>query len=358
MLLRLTHNWTLKITALVLSLALWSHVRGQVNPWELTSFKVRLDVDTPRGFVLQDADKLPRMVTVAVRGPRQTLRQLKGGTPANPLSTGDDATLIASRQLRASLDFSMPHKGIQKVPIKAETTWEDIEVLGAKPNEVTVMLDVAARKDVRVDPEIELPKEWRATNIKPSEEMVQVSGASKVLARVASVRAVVTGKYSGSGEIVDNHVTLEAVDDEGQTIEGLRLDPSVISVKAKIVENLEEKTVPVKIRTQGSPAHGHDLGALEVEPESLTIRGPRRLLEKIDSLTESIDIDGAGEDIIRRIKISVPTGVEIIGANRVRVHVGISAKTSAAPAPRNEGDSGTISSHGPLPAPAPSPATP
>ena len=52
MLARFTHNWTLKLTALVLSLVVWSHVRGQVNPWETMTFKARLKATAPRGFLL------------------------------------------------------------------------------------------------------------------------------------------------------------------------------------------------------------------------------------------------------------------------------------------------------------------
>ena len=101
---RLSHNWTLKLTALVLSIALWSHVRGQVNPWENATFKIQLVSAPPRGFVLLNSKDVPKTVTVTLRGPRLTLRSLKGPTPANPLATVEDAPLLPPSVLKARLD--------------------------------------------------------------------------------------------------------------------------------------------------------------------------------------------------------------------------------------------------------------
>src|SRR5690606_15227274 len=103
MLARISNNWSLKLTALVLSLALWSHVRGQVNPWETATFKARLDVEVPRGYIVVSRNELPRTVVVTLRGPRLTLRALKGPAPANPLSSVEDAPLLPAGQLKATL---------------------------------------------------------------------------------------------------------------------------------------------------------------------------------------------------------------------------------------------------------------
>src|SRR5687768_12560950 len=128
MLARFSNNWSLKITAIVLSVALWSHVRGQVNPWETATFKTRLKADIPRGYIVQ-GQQLPKTVVVTLRGPRLTLRSLKGPAPANPLATGEDAPLLSTAQLRATLDFSEPRKGEQNVLVNVAADIEDIEVV-------------------------------------------------------------------------------------------------------------------------------------------------------------------------------------------------------------------------------------
>src|SRR5947207_6285341 len=103
MLKRLTNNWNLKLMSLVLALALWSHVRGEVNPLETATVKVRLHVDWPPGLVPDREVKPPATVDVTLRGPRVMLRELKGGALANPLAPADALNAVNGK-VTASLD--------------------------------------------------------------------------------------------------------------------------------------------------------------------------------------------------------------------------------------------------------------
>jgi YbbR domain-containing protein len=330
---RFTHNWMLKLTSLVLAIGLWSHVRGQVNPWEIASFRTRLAVNAPAGFVLQSAESVPRTVTVMMRGPRLTLRQLKGGTPANPLASSDDAPLLTAPQVHASLDFSAPHRGEQKVPVKVETSLADVEMVGSKPSEITVSLDVAARKSIAVEPRFDLPAMWRVTRSVLSAPLVQVSGAARTLERVEKVRAVVEGKVSAPGAIEFERVPLEAVDENGEVVSDVEIRPGAIRVRATVIERLEEKSVPVKVRLRGEPASGYEAGAVEVEPSRVTIRGKRPALAAVESIAAVVDIGEARSDITRHVRPSTPAGTELVSKQRISVHVPIIASTPASEVP-------------------------
>src|SRR5687768_16641928 len=124
----ITNNWNLKLTALVLAVVLWGHVRSTVNPWEAATFLVRLRSALPPSMVLVDGSKIPDTVKVTLGGPRLSLRQIKGVALANPLSPTGDVTSVTGGQVRAALDFSLARKGRQDVPVKAETTVEDVAV--------------------------------------------------------------------------------------------------------------------------------------------------------------------------------------------------------------------------------------
>jgi hypothetical protein len=141
MLKRLLNNWSLKLTALVIAVFLWSHVRGQMNPWEVASFKVPLQAHPPQGIILGASSRLPKTVTVTVRGPRLTLRALKGSPPINPLSSTDTPTPLDSGEISAQLDFTGVHPGIQSLPVKASTNSYDLDVVGVTPGEVRVDIE-------------------------------------------------------------------------------------------------------------------------------------------------------------------------------------------------------------------------
>lgn len=328
---RSTHNWSLKLTALVLSIALWSHVRGQVNPWEVASFKVPLEADAPPGFVLQNEDAIPQTITVMLRGPRLTLRQLKGVAPANPLAASEDIPLISSRMVRAVLDVESPQRGEQKAAIDVEAKLDDIEVVGTKPTEVEVTLDVAVSKKSTVEPSFELAASWQAEDIELDTKTVKVSGASRALERIEKVRAVVREKTSTAGPFEMARVPLEAVDEDGKVVDNIRIEPEAVRVKATIMEQLEEKTIPIRLRANGAPAKGYELESMEAEPARATIRGPRRLLRSIEALSLNVDVKGLSGDRARRERLSVPDGVELVSTRRVgvRVEIGVARDTAS-----------------------------
>lgn len=143
---RFLHNWPLKLTSLALSLALWSHVRGESNPLETATFSVRLAQNTPSNLRLSTPD-LPSSVRVTVRASRQELRLLSGtslplSNPLAPVAT--EAPFVQNNALLATLDFSAvsPHAmGTQLVPVRVEAQSEEVEVLGVKPASVSVALN-------------------------------------------------------------------------------------------------------------------------------------------------------------------------------------------------------------------------
>ena len=154
----LTHNWVLKLMALTLAVVLWSHVRGQVNPWEEATFKVPLEAKPPADMVIVNARSLPRTVKVAVRAPRLTLRQLKGVTPANPLAPLEEAPLLRDKSIRAELDFAVVSSGQQKVPVDATTRLDDVQITGVNPDNVAVLLDAADSAEFSVQPQFGGPE--------------------------------------------------------------------------------------------------------------------------------------------------------------------------------------------------------
>ncbi len=142
---RLLNNWGLKITALLLSIGIWSHVRGESNPLETATFSVRLDLSAPDNLVISSRNA-PKTVRVTVRAPHLELRNMGGATMplANPLTSPDaDAPPVVNGGLVASLDFSNvlpPSNAPQTVPVRADSKGEDVEILGIKPASVSVVL--------------------------------------------------------------------------------------------------------------------------------------------------------------------------------------------------------------------------
>jgi len=358
MLARFTHNWTLKLTALVLSLVVWSHVRGQVNPWETMTFKARLKATAPRGFLLLNPQSLPKTVVVTLRGPRLSLRALKGPAPANPLATPEDAPLLLSSQLHAILDFSNPRKGVQNVPVKAIADIEDIEVVGSKPAEVSVSLDAAETRTLKIVPQIPVSNELEIEKVNLSAREARISGPSKILDRVQSLRVILNRSDLKSGVSRLERAPIEAVDAGGEAILGVPIEPAFVNIEIRAREKQSEKSVRVNAKIVGKPDGDFEVGAIEVEPSRIRIRGPRSALDEVKSLSVEINISNAEENISRRARVDLPSKVQAVSSSRVRVRVEINAREGSTPSPQVEAAPNNdlpATPPGELPAPANAP---
>jgi len=90
-----------------------------------------------------------------------------------------------------------------------------------------------------------------------------------------------------------------------------RIYPSQITVS---IEELIEKTYPIKPRYHGRPKTGYLLGAIKIIPDTLTMRGPRSVLEKLDHISaHEIELEGLKESVNMRVDLDLPGGnVQVI----------------------------------------------
>jgi YbbR domain-containing protein len=83
------------------------------------------------------------------------------------------------------------------------------------------------------------------------------------------------------------------------------------------------RQVPVRPRVVGSFAEGYRIGQVNVEPAAISISGPRKRVEAVESaITDAIDASGAMDraTFVRHAYVSDPL-VQVMDANPVRVTV-------------------------------------
>ena len=97
-------------------------------------------------------------------------------------------------------------------------------------------------------------------------------------------------------------------------VEITRIHPSQITVR---IEELIERSFSIKPRYHGTPKKGYLLGYIKIVPDTLTMRGPRSVLEKMDHISaHEIELEGLYENVTVRVDLDLPGGnVQIIHQN-------------------------------------------
>jgi len=324
---RLLNNWNLKLTALVLAVALWTHVRGAVNPIETANFTVRLDAIAPKGLLLMNGDKLPRMVTVTLKAPHLTIRELKGMVPSDPLAPADDAPELSNAYLHGYLDFSeKPDLGKSEVPIKVDTSVEQAEVIGFKPTVADVELDQATTRafPVRAVLGTDVQDGVTLESIVVRPESTLVTGPSQALDRIRGVHAEVDLEPGRIGSATKQTVELDPVDERGRRVEDLTLEPDQVSVTAEVREKQITREVAVVAGVRGVAGPGFVVDKVEVDPEKVRVRGSKSDLENLDLIDVPLDVTGMHASAQRQIALVAPPGVEVLGQASVSVRVKVS----------------------------------
>jgi len=82
-------------------------------------------------------------------------------------------------------------------------------------------------------------------------------------------------------------------------VEITRIHPSQITVR---IEELIEKSFLIKPRYQGTPKKGYLMRDIRIIPDTLTMRGPRSVLEKLDHVSaHEIELEGLKESVTMRV---------------------------------------------------------
>ncbi|MBT4629293.1 MAG: YbbR-like domain-containing protein [Deltaproteobacteria bacterium] len=94
-------------------------------------------------------------------------------------------------------------------------------------------------------------------------------------------------------------------------VEITRINPSQITVR---LEELIEKSFSIKPRYQGTPKKGYLMRDIRIIPDTLTMRGPRSVLENLEHVSaHEIELEGLKESVTMRVDLDLPTGnVQII----------------------------------------------
>lgn len=287
----LKNNAVLKILSLLLAIALWAFVLGEVNP-EVKKTIYGVPVEFTNLEYLENRDLA--MVTqdgytvdIVVKGARSDVGQLE-------LS-----------DIQATADMYGYGKGENRVAVEV-TVPGKISLHEVKTPDITVVIEnmASVSKPVTVEFTGSTPEETEPSAVKVTPSLVEVKGAESVIAKVDSVVVEIDSVELTEVNSVF-YATPSAKTAKGRLIKGVSISATTVEVDA-VLHHI--KTVALEVNVTGSP----EGNATVTIPEEITVKGSVEALSRITSVSaRSVNISDVDETQIIPLELTLPYGVEL-----------------------------------------------
>jgi YbbR domain-containing protein len=182
---------------------------------------------------------------------------------------------------------------------------------------------LSGRSNVTIDVPlsfINLPQELEIVD-PPVSVKVHIEGPASILKslRGDELRSVVDLRNTKAGRAVFS-LSQKNID-LPETLIVTELEPETISIK---IEERMKKTVRIKPAITGLPEKGFVISDIMVEPETVTLEGPRSVISKIKKVrTEPLDINGINSDLKYRANLNISSNHIKKDINKVVVHIAV-----------------------------------
>jgi YbbR domain-containing protein len=304
------HNWPLKLAAIVLASMLYAGLVISQSAQELPG-SIRVDVlnQPSDASLVQNPPQVTRIRYVAI---------------------GDPTARATPDSFRATIDLKdvNPAAGPTVVPIRVESVDPRFTALSWDPPSVQIRLDPLKDKVVKVNVvtgAIPAALQVRPAVVTPN--TVTVRGPASVIDGVTSVRADVTIEPSGLN--IDRDVDLIPVDDVGNRVTPVKVDPATAHVHIDVISEPQTHSVPVNANVTGTPATGYEVVSVAVDPAVVTLQLDLNQVADLPAAdTAPISISGATQSVEADVGLALPAGVLSLKDTTVHVTVTIRAKAS------------------------------
>ncbi len=292
-------NSSLFFVSALLALAAWAFVVEQANPAQ----RVRIDgiplrvTDGPASLALVSSP--PASVSAVI----QTLASDRPGLRAN--------------SFQASVSLRDLSPGLHHLPVQITSGVSQVRILTVDPP--TLDLELAAVISQTVPVMVSLPDQQHLSPAYklvgaplPSPNQVRVVGPDALVAQVNRVEATVFLANSGTSFLEVR--PLRAVDQSGQEVSGVSLDPDKVLVRVPIQQRMNARDVGVRVLTSGVPPAGYWLSNLSVSPDHVTLQGEPGRLDKLGGFVDTlpINVSQASGNLQVQIPLDLPPEVKAV----------------------------------------------
>ena len=302
-----------KIICLLLSFGLWIYISNVENPTRNIEVKnipvelVNLDSLANSNFAVSENQKYT--VDLNIEGPSTEVIKVKP----------EDFKIVADMSTYAL------KIGDNTVPVQIISYPENIIIKNNGFLGIKVKLEELVSRDIIIESKVKLKYKDNIYEMskKITPTLVTVKGAKSSVEKINS--AIIDGEESGISTDFEKSYDIKFVDSKGEEVKNItsNLDKAKLSVDVST-----GKSVPISLKTTGTPKAGMELMGYELSSNYINVAGSSNILADIKTIdTETVDISELDDTSELDVKLILPEGVMVTsGQEYVKVKVMLKAE--------------------------------
>lgn len=297
-----------KVICLILALLSWFFVMENRNPRKNRTFEnlpvqvFGIEVLESRGLIVESVSG--DFIDVTIDGNWNSVMN------------------FTEQDIFLSANVDATDKGQVTVPINYRLANATVTVKELSQNYLRVQFDAVEKhsKEVEITTVGTLPDGFELGELKPRQEMVEVTGPSNVLKTIA----VLSGEVDVSNRTMSEveFVTIHALDSQGNPV-----DPDKIELASPFVEVdlsiMGTKEVPVHIVASGHVAENYRLGSLTSVPATVQLYGDTKKLNSIREISTPVQVEGRSAPFTTNATFELPEGIHRVGQDPVIINADV-----------------------------------
>lgn len=270
-------TWALRITALIIALALFFYVKSELDSTRVNSASDEVAVLTniPLEVYYDDENLivtgLPETVNITISGPDK---------------------IVLKTEL--AMDFSVFVElndlliGEHRVEVQHENISEKLEVK-LDPQWVNITIEERVTQEFRVDPEMNsrlLADGYEVVSKIANPTTVKITGAESVLKSISYVKATVTGE-SGIKTSFEQEANVKVLNADLNRLDVL-VEPAVVKVNVEVREYSKE--LPIRFVQKGIAVEGIEI--IDLRPLDATVKvfGKKSVVDELSEIVLEFDV--------------------------------------------------------------------
>lgn len=266
-------NFKIKVLSFMFAFVMWIYVMSEVDPIVIRSFEsipveTITNIDEIRDNGLTFAYGQNFNVKIDFRAKRSTLNEyIRSG-------------------VKPKGEIYDPKEGVNTMTVEMDTPKEIEYSVLPEYIEVTLEKSVVTPKDVIMETEGSVSKDFVVGSLKSNKTRLYIEGPKSQVEKVDSLLAKV--KLDNQNKSFSTKINLIPVDSKAHVVEGVTVRDANVIIDVGIEK---VKSVPVELKFIDSNNNIVNNNSFEPEIKTIEIQGPETIVDKIDSVkTKPIDI--------------------------------------------------------------------